>query len=205
MSSRFTRQNQVRLELETLEARLVPAFSSVRLAGGVLHIQGTADSDRVHVFTRGAEVIVQLNDLSVPGSHTLVRHFSKSRVKEVEFHGAAGDDVFQDDITSAKVRSLAFGDDGNDFLKGGAGENELHGGAGNNVLVGGPKDDHIFGGPDRDDITGNGGHDLIEVQGGDDTIHRSGLEQIDDPSGHAHVLDDGPHQSDGGNSGGGRP
>jgi hypothetical protein len=205
MSSQFARNNRVCLELETLEDRVVPAFSSVRLTGGVLHIQGTADSDRVHVFTRKGEVLVQLHDLSVPGSRSLTKHFSKARVREVEFHGAAGDDVFQNDITSARVHTLAFGDDGNDLLKGGVGENELHGGTGHNTLFGGPADDHLVGGPASDDITGDGGHDLVETEGGDDTIHRSGQEQIDDPSGEAHVLDDGPHHSgdDGGGSRGG--
>jgi Ca2+-binding RTX toxin-like protein len=197
-----TPKNRVRLELEALEDRVVPAFSSVHLAGGVLQIQGTADSDQVHVFNRGHDIIVQMKDLSEPGSRTLVRHFNKARVKEVEFHGAAGDDVFQDDITSAKVRSVAFGDDGNDLLKGGVGENELHGGAGQNTLIGGPSDDLLVGGSGADDITGNGGHDRIENEGGDDTVHSSGGEQIDDPAGHDHVVDDGPHHGgNGGNSG----
>src|SRR5207244_10343257 len=74
--------------------------------------------------------------------------------------GEAGDD----DIQVAGGISLPawlYGGDGNDRLKGGAGNNVLEGGNGDDTLIGGRGRNLLIGGLGADRIIGNAGDDLL--------------------------------------------
>jgi hypothetical protein len=113
-----------RPSLEHLETREVPTVTPVLGADGVLTIQGTAANDRAHVSIQGDQVVAVINTerLSVKATD----------VKEIVFHGGAGDDTFYN-FTDKKV--TAHGGEGNDALFS-RGDAELRGGAGaDRILV----------------------------------------------------------------------
>jgi Ca2+-binding RTX toxin-like protein len=73
-----------------------------------------------------------------------VGDLSKTDVKLVEFSGGAGNDWLNGKGTDTPIK--AFGNAGNDTLKGGEGNDTLIGGAGSDLLVGNGGNDVLIGG-----------------------------------------------------------
>jgi Ca2+-binding RTX toxin-like protein len=145
-----------KLQLESLERRDVPAVS-VTLQGTTLVIQGSDLSDIVIVDQSGPELIVQTFTEGDPGSTTLPP-FDAGTVDLIEFHGAAGDDQF-DNRTS--IVSIAHGDAGLDILTGGNGDDQLFGDDDGDLLVGRRGDDTLDGGAGNDRLVGDGGKNIM--------------------------------------------
>jgi Ca2+-binding RTX toxin-like protein len=116
-----------RPQLEALEDRELLA-ASVFLRSGILTIRGTNGADTVLVTPSGSSVRVRVANGAV-----IDRVFAASQVNRISFRGFRGDDVF---INNTAIPSVAFGDQGNDLLQGGAGIDNLFGGSGNDQLIG---------------------------------------------------------------------
>lgn len=81
--------------------------------------------------------------------------------------GGSGNDI----IEFADCGGVAFGDGGNDELRGGEQSVELHGGSGDDILEGVEgEDDQLFGEGDDDTLTGDSGADSFSCGSGIDTI-----------------------------------
>jgi Ca2+-binding RTX toxin-like protein len=72
-------------------------------------------------------------------------------MKAIYFHGYDGNDTFENDTA---IPATAFGDNGNDVLRGGAGNDYLNGGPGDDSLDGRGGDDTLFGGTGNDTYPG---------------------------------------------------
>jgi Ca2+-binding RTX toxin-like protein len=77
-----------------------------------------------------------------------VKDLSNTDVKLVKFSGGAGNDWLNGKGTDTPIK--AYGDAGNDTLKGGEGNDTLVGGAGNDLLVGNGGNDVLIGGNSPD-------------------------------------------------------
>ncbi|MGK5531083.1 calcium-binding protein [Streptomyces sp. URMC 129] len=100
-----------------------------------------------------------------------------------EMHGGSGNDTL-----SLVTGDYAFGDTGDDTIRGGAGADTVYGGAGNDLILaegardyvwgnsgrdeirGGTGNDELHGGPDPDVLYGNSGDDALWGGGGTDTL-----------------------------------
>lgn len=150
MNSRFT----YRPQLETLEAREVPAYVNL-VSGGI--VQAVGDdfrNDNVHAFKSGTQVVVRLES----SAGVIERRFSASAVREIRFWGYSGDDRFVNDVN---VPSYADGGAGNDYLEGANAADRFFGGAGNDTLVGYGGDDLLDGGDGYDFLDGGAGRDTL--------------------------------------------
>jgi hypothetical protein len=172
--------------LTELEAREVPAITSVQLVGGVLTVRC---NDAPNIVT-----VTQIpNGVSIRDVTTGRVFFeAASRFHRVDVFGGAADDIFtsqgnigkvvrifglggNDTMTGGPAREVFVGGPGNDTLRGGggddrllgqAGDDRLFGGGGNDVLDGGPGNDWLNGGPGLDVLRGGAGNDtLITIDG----------------------------------------
>lgn len=75
-------------------------------------------------------------------------------------YGQAGNDMILVS-SSARLSTLVYGDDGNDYLKGGGGASVLVGGGGNDILVGGTSRNLLMGGLGSDLLVGGAQDDLL--------------------------------------------
>lgn len=66
--------------------------------------------------------------------------------------------------------SVAGGNDGNDFIDGGAGNDIVVGGGGDDVLLGGTGYDNLYGGKGNDTLSGDAGNDVLFGEKGDDIL-----------------------------------
>jgi Ca2+-binding RTX toxin-like protein len=125
-----------------------------RLTHGVLTIRGTDASDRIALRLRAGDPDTLQVDIGDDGSADF--SFDRARVTSIAVAAGAGNDLVRvDDGNGAFTNSIATtiaGDDGNDFLLGGAGAERLIGGAG------------------VDSIDGNGGNDVALMGAGDDVF-----------------------------------
>ncbi len=165
-----------RLNLENLEDRLTPAYTSA----GALYITGSNYNDSVAVNYYGSYCQVYQN-----GNY---QYFALSSVSRgVVFYGYGGDDYF---VNNTYLPCTAYGMDGNDtliggysgdYLDGGNGFDKLYGRQGNdtlvagydysyNVLWGGDGNDNLYGGYGRDDMYGEAGNDYMAGSYGDDYL-----------------------------------
>lgn len=184
-SNREHASRRVLPTVEPLPERLVPAV----LVGGDLHIYGTNAADVVTVAYHAGTISVTENGQSQSFAITSVPG------RRVYFWGYDGTDTY-DATNSTGVRSLAYGGNGDDTLRGGegndllVGENGsdvLRGGVGNDKLLGafdgwagefegydhlygGDGDDELWGGDGRDLLAGENGNDLLAGQNGDDKL-----------------------------------
>ncbi len=143
-----------------------PAGGSVTVVDGVLHIVGTADSDKVSIDRKGRDqvrvradflpepVIVSLADVNRIVAELGEGDDCLEIAARVELpaviHGGAGNDC----LRSGGGSAVLLGDAGNDELKGGRGRDILIGGTGRDSLKGGRDDDVLIGGTtnrDQDD------------------------------------------------------
>jgi hypothetical protein len=106
-------ERKARLEVESLENRLVPAFSAVQLAGSTLVIQGAPNPELIQVFARGNRVFVELIDLSEPGGAVVIEQFRRDRVRHVEVHeDEANEDLFDNEMHDRHVETQVFSGQG---------------------------------------------------------------------------------------------
>ena len=137
-----------------------------RLTHGVLTIRGTDASDRIALRLGAGDPATLQVDVGDDSSADF--SFDRERVTSISVAAGAGNDLVRiDDGNGAFTNSIPTtmtGDDGNDFLLGGAGVERLVGGAG------------------VDSIDGNGGNDLALMGAGDDVF-------IWDPGDGSDVVD----------------
>jgi Ca2+-binding RTX toxin-like protein len=183
-----TRTNSLRRQIDTLESRIVPAFTvSTFVSNGDLYIYAppgdTAEDVRVEPIA-GYYWVVQ-NGLAVA--------YKASSVSggDVWFFGNGGNDRFQN-LTG--LRSQAYGMAGSDTLIGGSADDQLFGGLGQdylygmgghdriwageqstaddsvNYVYGGAGNDNLTGGSYRDEMYGEQGTDFLYGWGGDDHL-----------------------------------
>jgi Ca2+-binding RTX toxin-like protein len=69
---------------------------------------------------------------------------------------------FDDDITLSNVDNVAIGENGNDVIRGLAGNDTLIGDQGHGIFGTTPGDDTLIGGLGKDTMTGNAGHDRFD-------------------------------------------
>jgi hypothetical protein len=122
---------RVRLEVESLENRLVPTIGLVQQTGGVLDIRGLDTPELVHIAAKGNKIIVELTDLSNGLSVTVT--FKKDKVHNVRFDEGVGDkDIFIDDFHDRHVHTQSFNHEGAEIgddhggESGGSGETSGH-------------------------------------------------------------------------------
>ncbi len=167
----------------TLESKeLLAGIVFLPQTGEVL-IGGTTGADVAQVVQNGSQITVSHQGF---GSET----FAVADVNQIRFVGLAGDDRFEN---QSSIRSLAFGQAGNDTLIGGTGDDRLvgnngndqiAGNAGNDVLIAGIGDDIVFAGDGNDRVLGVNGINQINGGAGDDTLFGGqGDDTIVDPSG----------------------
>lgn len=87
--------------------------------------------------------------------------------------GTSGNDNFWEEDSSyitSKV-DIMYGYDGDDTLRGGAGDDQLYGGNGNDTLTGGNDNDALYGEDGNDSLSGGSGIDLLYGGNGDDTLN----------------------------------
>jgi hypothetical protein len=152
----------IRLELCPLEAREMPAVSSLGLARGVLTVRANDSATSVQVVRFGANVV--LKDLSTSRAWA----YAANRVSEVAFVGGAGDDRFVNDVIN--LRAKAWGRGGDDYLESYNAADYFAGGAGDDTLVGYGGNDQMWGGTGNDLLKGMNGNDRMAGDGGNDNM-----------------------------------
>jgi Ca2+-binding RTX toxin-like protein len=179
-----------RLALEALEHRLVPAGSCLWTPPGTLTVTTTPGNDTVTVridthgtaSTSDDEVEVRMATAGMSDVPTC--RYGVSQVSRIVFHGQAGNDVFDNRLTS--IRAQAHGSSGDDLLYGGSGDDDLRGEDGNDRLYGMAGWDHLRGGDGNDALYGLAGDDILEggdgrdsLEGGDGNDRLSGNDGVD--------------------------
>jgi hypothetical protein len=102
---------KVRLEVESLENRSVPALALLQLSGHALVIQGVSTGNAIQVFEKGDKLTVVLTDLS--DGLSVSKSFHKEAVRHVEFHpGTSGDDLFENELHDKHIETQTFDDHG---------------------------------------------------------------------------------------------
>jgi Ca2+-binding RTX toxin-like protein len=134
--------------------RTASDFKRPKLRHGELTVEGTEASDRIALRLRASDPGTLQVD--VGDDSTAEFSFDRERVTSVAVDASAGNDLVRiDDGNGAFTNSIPTtiaGEDGNDFLLGGAGAETLVGGAG------------------VDSVDGNGGNDLGLMGAGDDVF-----------------------------------
>jgi Ca2+-binding RTX toxin-like protein len=161
-------------------------FKRPKLRHGSLTVEGTEANDRIALRLRaGAAGTLQV-DVGDDGSAEF--SFDRERVTSIAVDAGAGNDLVRiDDGNGAFTNSIPTtiaGDDGNDFLLGGAGAERLTGGAGIDSIDGnGANDVGLMGAGDDVFIWDPGdGSDTVEGEDGTDTMLFNGAggdEQVD--------------------------
>jgi hypothetical protein len=106
-----TTPRKIRLEMETLEDRLVPALASIQLAGSTLIVQGASTPDRVVVLEQHGKITVEATDLAK--GTTLQESFKKDKIRTIELRqGSSGKDVFDNEIRDRKITVETFDKNG---------------------------------------------------------------------------------------------
>src|SRR4051794_23986154 len=120
----MTTRRMTALSVRPLEAREVPAT----LTAGVLLIEGTNYADTVTVHYRADLELVEVTTVSqqprptnpmkpARGPIRTVQYFAGPEVREIQFFGNGGNDVFQNDVRlPAGGRVVADGGAGDDRL-----------------------------------------------------------------------------------------
>jgi Ca2+-binding RTX toxin-like protein len=164
----MVRFSPTRLNLETLDAREMPAVVVIQMNGDLI-FNGTNSNDTV-VIRPGMsitgevtlEVRVTTSDwVGVLDDDTYL--FGADEVTRIRFFGQAGDDV----LDTPGMRMVAEGGRGNDRL---IGRGRLDGGADNDTIVGSDAADTIRGGIGNDVIFGRGGADFLYGDADNDSI-----------------------------------
>jgi Ca2+-binding RTX toxin-like protein len=126
-----------------------------------VYVLGGAFSDVVTVDRAGDDLTLTVN-----GS---TKAYPAATVGGIHCRGHGGDDTFTT-TTAVTVPVQAWGGDGDDVLRAGAGAAVLTGGAGADVLVGGAADDRLSGGAGWDVLIGGAGRDALMGAAGEDLL-----------------------------------
>ena len=114
------------LNIEQLESRELLAADFVFAEdSGRLTITGTDGDDTVVVSVADDQLRLQVDGVEV-------NSIPRDRVSEVHFRGRGGNDRFEN---HSNVRSVAYGNEGNDYLLGGDANDSLFGGPGNDQAL----------------------------------------------------------------------
>lgn len=148
---------RLRPSIEALEDRVVPAGSISLAANGDLWIMGSNFDDAATVAVLANQVQVTLTNLNGP-MQTHQAQFALNEINHIIFKGLDGNDSFNN---ATAISAWAFGDGGNDVLRGGSGNDYLNGGDGQDRLYGGVGDDVLLGGKGRDYLYGQAGNDSL--------------------------------------------
>jgi len=158
---------------------------SATLAGGLLTITGTANSDNVLVASVMNRVYV-IESTITPGQDgarptvsTTRTSFARADVHSIEANLGAGNDrilvndgrFFSRSGSISPIPATLNGEAGNDILVGGSGGDTINGGDGNDVLLGNGGNDTANGGAGDDLIDGGNGNDTLNGDSGDDTLN----------------------------------
>jgi hypothetical protein len=172
---------KLRLELESLDARVMPA--SITFNAGVVRINGGSLNDAGTVTQLPGEIVPQIKvtlKSTAPGASvgvTQTRVFQASEVLKVIFVGGTGNDRFENSTSEV---ANAYGGNGNDVLLGGSssdylqgdeGNDQLQGRSGNDTISGGVGNDVMFGENGNDIILGSIGNDYLSGGAGNDQLH----------------------------------
>jgi Ca2+-binding RTX toxin-like protein len=157
-----------RLGMESLEAREVPSVTSVGivLSGSPfnlpLEVRCSDTPSNVKITAGTNEIVITDSTTGYRSSHP------SSGIRYVKVIGGAQDDRVVNMIPTMSLR--AYGNGGNDYLKGYNGSDRLEGGAGNDTLVGYGGNDVLDGGANKDTLRGMDGEDVLIGGPGVDTF-----------------------------------
>ncbi len=160
---RTHKKNQRSTRIEQLENRSLFAADLVLGTDGVLNVTGTSADDSITVQQVGWGDI----RVTIANGSTVIKQqgFSGELVKSLLIRGNAGNDTI---LNTTNVPSEMYGDDGNDYLRGGSANDRIFGGNGNDAVYGGDGNDYLNGNAGSDSLYGGAGNDV--VLGGDDTV-----------------------------------
>ena len=200
--SSIRRGSKLRLSIEALEARDVPAGGGLSgtmpppqtpsnviqydAVSKTLTVYGTDARDKVEVKTvygpspdintpgPAVGTIVTLGQLSTTNSYTESASWGGFMSPEVSRIRFYGKDG--DDLFSnlTSISNSLFGGNGNDELNAGGGNNYISGQAGNDSLNGGNGNDTLVGSFGNDELDAGGGNDKADGGAGHDTIEGGG-------------------------------
>lgn len=157
-------KHRASLQLEALEDRLVPAIVDVWLSGTTLIAKTDDASTNAQALVSGS--YIRILEIVPWAPKNRFWDFDASKVSVVEFRGGAGNDRFENKVSSRAMR--AFGGDGNDTLLGNNGADTLWGGKGNDHLNGRAGSDKMYGEAGDDVIIGIDGAYADVADGGAD-------------------------------------
>jgi Ca2+-binding RTX toxin-like protein len=155
--------------VESLEKRELMA-ATIFQSGRELRIEGDQSGvpSADHVVVRRVDSQLQVTQ-TLPSGAQFNRNFDAAAIDQIYFRGGELDDVFEN-YTS--VRSVAYGDQGNDRLIGGTGVDELSGGDDHDMIVdngGGTatlESSLLYGiAGDRNKLVGGKGNDTLIAHG----------------------------------------
>ncbi len=148
---------KARLDVEGLGERLMPSVTSWLDNTGTLYINSDNASDKVALFNDNIiSHLLIVTDVNAGVS----KNYLPSAVQRFEFQGNGGDDVFLA-LGGVTIPGKMYGGDGNDILRGGAGNDWFDGGNGNDTLYGGLGNDYFKGSAGIDNYYGEAGNDLL--------------------------------------------
>ena len=163
---------QVRLGVEALEDRLVPASIVFDAGAGILTINGSTQDDVASVAIVNGQLKASLTCYGDAPPNLIffndAKFYSPASVTKIVFNGFDGKDSF---TNSTSKPSTADGGAGDDVLKGGSGKDVLVGNLGNDKLYGYAGDDTLSGSGGHDRLYGGDGKDLLKGHGGDDYLY----------------------------------
>ena len=220
-NSAAAKNRRVRLNLNRLEDRSVPAVTAA-FAGGVLTVSGDAVDNDIRVELVSGKVAVFENATTThdtvaitgAGAGITLAALTKTVVnagdgddrieiqatinKPAELNGDLGSDNLiggkgNDKIITGTdaIGDTADGGEGNDSIVGGDGDDFLTGGKGNDTIVGGDGVNNLIGGEGNDSLTG--GIDTDDIFGGE------GADFISGGDGDDRLRGDEPLSKKGGN------
>src|SRR5437763_286877 len=142
----------VRLNVERLETRTVPAVTA-SLAAGTLTVTGDAARDHIDVFINQGQLVVRDHG-------QVVGNFNPAAVTAINVQADGGNDVVHIGDTVTQPVTINGGA-GNDKLGGGPGNDTLLGGTGRDLLQGRRGADALDGGPGADKLVHEQPADLV--------------------------------------------
>jgi Ca2+-binding RTX toxin-like protein len=160
------------------EAKKGPRPVKAKLTDGTLRVTGSTAADRIALRLKASNPKRLIVDVGDNGSADF--RFRRSRIERIVVNGAGGDDTLRiDDSAGAFTDTIPTrlkGGNGDDSLRGGAGEERLLGQNGDDTVAGGRGEDVAFlgAGDDRFDWAPGEGSDTVEGQSGHDTMRFAG-------------------------------
>ena len=139
------------------------AFGS-KLSGSTLLVTGTNSVDSM-VFNEVAGNLLRV--IATFDGQRQVKTFAKRDVSNIRAIGFDGNDRI---FNNTSVRSILFGNAGDDHIRGGSSDDRIVGHAGNDVILGRAGNDFIRGMDGNDRIFGEAGIDVLLGEAGNDFI-----------------------------------